>query len=398
MIPRTTAKDISDQLIADFEAYLGTTFPDYPKSFIRTLTKAMAGLYVLGYESGLSYLEQMFVKTAANVPISINGKTLNPLQEHGSLLGLTQGTGVSTELSIQISVITTGGTIESGERIVNPDTGIIYVVVGDVSLSSSSVAATIRSTVSGENANVILPDDENKLYFVSPRGDVEKSVFINSQTVSGSDPQTTEEFRDEILQRWLARPQGGAYADYLLWAKEASDNVKNAYVYSGWGDDAIPSSRTGQVFIYIESVSDTDGIPLQALLDDVYDYIEGDPDLSTRRPVNAYVQVLPITRSEVDVTISGLSTDDDTNCKIAIEAAITDFFLALNPAGQSGYTLRPPKNDIISKNNLGGLIAGIASGYNGTITSVTFEVHGETPEAYSMQEGEKAKVGTVTWL
>lgn len=394
MIQRRSAKEISDALLAQLSATLGVVFPSFIRSFERVLTKAIAGESVLMYEHAMWVFKQIFVKTADNKEATVHNKTVNPLQEHGALVGRQQFLGTRSEMTIEISVITTGGSLQSGERVVDSNRQVIYTIIGDVALDAETVEATIRATVVGDIGNV---DPGGTLYFESAPDDVEKEVVVKTLDISGSNAETTEEYRRAILERWLARPQGGAYADYKLWA-ETVDGVKRAYPYSGWGIAAEPDSRAGQVFVYIESVADVDGIPTSALLDDVSEYIEGVPSgISTRRNINAYVKVLAITRKTLNVTLRGLVTENNLDAAAAIESAIGSYFSGREPGGQVGYTIRPPRTDVASKAELAGIAARVAAGYSGVVGEVILLDGSTEIQAYWFQEGEKGKVGTITW-
>lgn len=398
MIPQKKANEIADEIISQMATSLNTTIPLLPKSFCRVLAKALGGVFVLLYEFAGWNLLQMFVKTASNKPVNFNGQTINPLQAHGELVGIYQKTGQRAERTVEITVITQGGTIVSGERIANPDTQMIYVVVGNVSLNASTVYATIRATRPGVLGNV---DVGTELYFVSPPDAVEKEVTVSADGIAGVDPETTEAYRERVLERWLARPQGGAMADYKNWAEEVT-GVRNAYPYAAWKHPDIPNSRAGQVFVFVESDDTPDGEPLPAgLANDVKDHIEGDGGgLSNRRNINAEVRVLGITRTAFDIEISQLSTDSDeiTEAAItAIEDGLTEFFYDREPGGQVGYTVIPPKKDVVSRMEVGGIVSRIAAGYNGSIGSISVSTGGADVENYPLQEGEKAKVGTITW-
>jgi uncharacterized phage protein gp47/JayE len=357
----------------------------------------LGGVFVLLYEFAGWNLLQMFVKTASNKPVNFNGKTINPLQAHGELVGIYQKTGQRAERTVKITVLTQGGTLVSGERIANPDTQMIYVVVGNVSLNAPTVYATIRATRPGVLGNV---DLGTELYFVSPPDAVEKEVTVSADGTAGVDPETTEAYRERVLERWLARPQGGAYADYKNWAEEVT-GVRNAYPYSAWEHPGIPNSRAGQVFVFIEGDSTPDGAPTPALILEVEDHIEGDgAGLSNRRNINAEVTVWPITRTAFDVEISQITTDSDETteaAKTAIEDGLTEFFYDREPGGQVGYTVLPPKKDVVSKMEIGGIVSRIAAGYNGSIGSISISTGGVDVEVYPLQEGEKAKLGTLTW-
>lgn len=417
--PRKTSKEISDAIIAQLENSLNTTIPLLPKSFCRVLAKALGAIFVLLYQYAGFILLQIFPKTASNEPMSIGGYTITPLALWGSLVGIFQNLGQRGEYVVDIPVITQGGTILSGERIVNPATEMIYTVIGDVALSAATVQATIRATKVGVIGSV---DPATTLNFVSPPSAVEKEVTVASEVKPGVDAQTTEEYRERVLERWAARPQGGAYADYRDWAEEVT-GVKNAYPYSGWQIDPIPTSAAGQVYVFIESTSDTDGVPTPigtggrptspetpGLLQDVWDSIENDTTgLANRRNINAYVRVFPIHaepwtwttggRTVFDVSVDGLASVEDVSAaQTAIENGLSDYFLDREPY-ITGLAI-PPRRDIISNMSAGAIAGQIAESLGGTIKDVALSIGGIpiTDGIYYLSEGEKAKVGTVSFV
>lgn len=420
MQPKKTSKEISDAIIAQLENSLNTTIPLLPKSFCRVLAKALGGIFVLLYQYAGFILLQVFPKTASNEPMSVGGYTITPLAMWGSLVGIFQQLGQEAEYTVEITVLVQGGTISSGERIVNPSTEMVYVVIGDVSLSAATVTADIRATQVGTIGNV---DIGSTLNFVSPPASVEKEVSVTVEIAPGVDKQTTEEYRERVLERWAARPQGGAYADYRDWA-ESVVGVKNAYPYSGWYDSVEPTASAGQVFVFIESTSHTDGVPpalgpggrppspeTGGLLQDVWDAIEADETgLANRRNINAYVRVYPIRdnvdftsagRTLFDVEVIGLASVEDVSAAQAdIEAALVDYFLDREP-WITGLAI-PPRKDIISDMSVGALCGQVAESLGGSIKGVEVSVGGtpisaSTAGVYYLSEGEKAKKGTVTW-
>mgnify|MGYP000329046897 CR=1 FL=1 len=108
----------------------------------------------------------------------------------------------------------------------------------------------------------------------------------------------------------------------------------------------------------------------------------------------------PITRTAFDIEISELTTDSDEiteAAKTAIQNGLTEFFYDREPSGQVGYTVLPPKKDVVSQMEVGGIVSRIAAGYNGSIGSISISTGGVDVEVYPLQEGEKAKLGTLTW-
>lgn len=394
MTPRLTAAQVSAAVIAQLETSLSTTIPLLPKSFCRVLAKVIGGVFVLLFNFAGWSLLQMFPKTASNEDVTVNGVTINPLRTWGSMVGIYQDLGVKAERTIEISVLITGGSLTSGTRLVNTATQMTYVLVGDVSLSSSTVTGVARATEPGDAGNI---DTGETLEFQSPPSTIEKEATVTAASpVLGTDPETTEVFRKHVLDRFAARPQGGAYADYRDWGQSVA-GVKAVYPYSGWSTNIqFPTGGPGYVFVYVESIADTDGIPQQAMLDDVADAIEMDGSgLATRRNINARVNVYPITRTSIDVTVRGLAFEEDrTELEDAIEDALEEYLLDREPFILGLNT--PPRKDVITTSSIGGVVAFVAQAMGGAFTDIVMTVGGSDLMIYTLDEGEKCKLGNLT--
>lgn len=387
--PRKTAKEIADAIISQMESALSTTVPLYQKAFLRILAKVLGGLWALLYQFAGFAILQLFVRTASNKPVIINGQEITPLKEHAAAVGLYQGTGQAAEHTVTVTVLAQGGTLQSGTKIVNTATEILYQVVGGVLLDAATVVATIRALDVGEAANV---EADQVLSFVSAIAACEKDVVVIARTVEGVDVETTEAFRQRVMDRYAAHPQGGAYADYRDWGQSVT-GVLRVYPYSG---GTIAGSGAGEIDVYVESSTDVDGIPTQALLDDVADAINLDEDgIATRRPINDYVNVLAITRLEFDITVGALAVPDEPAAQAAIEDALTAYFLAREP-WITGLSVLP-RTDIVTVAEIGGVVGRVLASLGGYTTGVTLFYEGASIDIYTLQEGEKAKLGAISW-
>lgn len=387
--PRQTAAQISAAIVAQIETSMATVIPIAPKSFIRVLSKTLGGIWVLLYQFAGFAILQTFVRTASNKPVTLNGVTITPLQEHGAAVGVYQGTGQAAEHTITVTVLSQGGTLTSGSKLVNTANQILYFVLGDVALNAATVTATVRAVEIGDAANM---DPGTVISFVSAQSGVAKDAVILARTVEGSDAETTEDFRQRVIDRYAARPQGGATADYRDWGQGVT-GVKRIYPYSG-GTHA--GSGPGQVDVYVESSTDPDGIADAPLLAAVKEAIELDTDgIAYRRPINAYVNTYSIDRLTFDVIISGLSSPDDIAAQAAIEDALTDYFLSREP-WITGLSILP-RLDIVSQSEMAGVVGRVAASVGGLVVSASLRQNGSEISLYSLQEGEKAKVGVVYW-
>jgi uncharacterized phage protein gp47/JayE len=386
-----TTKEISDNIIAQLEASLNQTIPLLPKSFLRVLSKAIAGVFVLLYKYGGFMFLQIFVQTASAVDTVVNGIVVNPLTFWGRLIGVGDPTpATSAELLVDITVENQVGSLPAGSQLVGAINGVTYITKAAVLLNAATVQATILAVSdqaggngSGEIGNL---DPGAIVSFANPLANVARDTVVDSQVVTGANGESTEAYRQRIIDRFQKRPQGGALADYEIWGEEVA-GIANIYPYT--------SDDPGQVDVYVESATETDGIPTTAQLEAVLDSINfDDAGLASRRPANALANTLPITRVGFDVTVSGLSVDNLATVQATIETAVTEFFLDAAPF-IDGLTI-PPRLDRITRSALIGLIEDIVTADNGTFTTVFFNLTtiSGSIELYILQQGEKAKLAT----
>ena len=392
-----TTAELSANIIAQLEATLNQTIPLLPKSFLRVLAKALAGVVIILYKySGFIFL-QMFVSTATIEETEINGAVISPLKEWGRLIGIGDPVAAtSAELLIDITVENQTGSLPSGSQLLNADNGVTYITIGAVLLDAPTVQATIRAVsdqTGGGGAGAIgnlQPGDI--VSFANPLPNVARDAVVDSQVVTAANAEATDAYRQRIIDRWQKRPQGGAYADYEAWGEEVA-GILNVYPYTG---------APGEVDCYAEatvaSSGSDDGIPTPAQLQAVLDSIILDENgLASRRPANAFPNVFAITRVAFDTTVSGLSVDNLAQVQTDVEAAIVSFYLGAEPF-IDGLTI-PPRKDRITQSALIGLVYDIVAAADGTFDTVTFNrtgVGGGT-DIYILQEGEKAKSQTVSF-
>ena len=389
-----TTAEISANIIAQLEATLNQTIPLLPKSFLRVLAKSLGAVFILLYKyNGFIFL-QMFVSTASDKGTTVNGRTLIPLVEWGRLIGIGDPVAATqAELLIDITVENQTGSLPSGSQLINSDNGVTYITIGSVALDAATVQATIRAvsdqTDGGGKGAIGNLEPADVVSFANPLPNVARDAVVDSQVITGADAESTAVYRQRIVDRFQARPQGGAYADYRIWGGEVA-GIINIYPYTG---------DPGEVDVYAESSTEADGIPTQGQLDAVAEAIElDDSGLASRRPANAFINVLAITRTEFDTTVSGLTVDNLAQVQSDIGDALGAFYLAAEPF-VDGLTI-PPRKDRITRSALIGIVEDIVTAANGTFTTVIFNKTGigGSAEIYILQEGEKAKSQTVSFV
>lgn len=394
-----STKEISDNIVAQIESSLGQTVSALlPKAFIRVLAKAVAGVFTVLYKyCGFIFL-QLFVTTASSSETEINGKTIVPLIEWGRLIGVGDPKpGARAELLLDVNVINQVGSLAAGSQLVNNGNGYTYVVLTSVLLDASVIQVTVRA-VSDQNGTGGVGaagnlDDGSELSFVNAIANVEQITTVNSTLIAGADPEDLDTvYRQRVIDRFKNRPQGGAYADYVIWGEEAS-GVVNIYPYT--------SDCPGQIDVYVEvtpeSSGNPDGIPTTPQLQAVLDLINLDEDgLATRRPAGALVNTFPISRVEVAVTVSGLTSDNLAETVENLEDALTEYFLEREPFIVGISVL--PRLDRITRSGVSGVVDDIVSADGGIFSGVTITVDGVLVDIYQLKEGEKAKFAGLTLI
>lgn len=389
-----TTQELSASIVGAIEAQIGQSVPLLPKAFIRVLAKVLAATFITLYKYIGFIGLQLFVRTASGSPTVINGKTITPLIEWGRLIGLGDPLkATAAELEIEITVENQTGFLPTGSQLLGETNGVTYLTIGEVLLNAPTVTAIVRASADpngsggvGEIGNL---DPGAVLNFANPLPNVARATTVTQQTVTGADAETIDNYRQRVIDRFQRRPQGGAYADYAIWGEEVA-GVASVYPYTG---------QPGEVDVYVESATEPDGIPTQAQLDDVFEAIEVDQSgLASRRPANAFVNVLPIVRTEFDVTVVGLQGNDLATLQQDITAAVEGYFLQAEPF-IVGLNV-PPRLDRLSNIDLLCIIDDIAKAADGQFNNATFTLTGQTSSlpAYILGEGEKAKALNVGFV
>lgn len=390
-----TTDQVYAQIISQIEAQISQQVPLLPKSFTRVLAKALAGAVVLVYKyAGFMFL-QMFVRTASIDYTEVNGQRISPLREWGDLIGVgPPKQPTNAQANVTITVESQGGTLAAGSQLLGAN-GVIYLTATSVLLDAPTkrveVVATSDQAGTGARGAIGNVDVGDVLTFVSPYTGVARQVTVVSQTVTGADGESTEAYRQRVLDRFQKRPQGGAYADYEAWGEEV-EGILNVYPYR--------SQYPGQVDVYVEATPESsgspDGVPTGAQLQAVLDSIELDTDgLATRRPVGALVNAFPIDRLAFTVVVNGLQVPDTAEVQADVTQAIEEYFSSREPF-IPGLTI-PPRRDRITNSAVAGAVEDIVTANNGIFAGVVVYLGGVESPAYSLGAGQKAKALSVTF-
>lgn len=393
-----TTETLTDIIVSQLEASLSQTIPPsplLPKSFTRVLAKVLAGLWTLLFKYGGWIHLQRFIKFASFDECTVNGKQIRPLVELGRQLGVEDpDPGQRAVLLIDVTVTDQTDALAAGHMLLRSEIGVVYKTLYPVDLDAATVQVQVQA-VSDQDGNEGIGDIGNleagdEISFSGSPARVARVATVDSQVTAGADAETGEEYRARVWDRAKAKPQGGAYADYRTWGVAVA-NVVHIYPYT--------SDNPGETDVFVEADTgiDADGIPTQVILDAVYDAIQVEESgQATRRPTNSAVNVLPITRTEFDVVLTGFAADADgdlTTLQGLVEDALDEHLRTREPF-ISGLDPLPRKNRI-TLGEVSGVVAAICNAQGGSVVSVDLQLNSESITAYTLDHGEKAKRGTV---
>ena len=341
MKPIPTIKEINTNISNDLRSKLNLSI-DYLKKTLDAFALVLSAQFHLVYLYLSDIQDNMFPDKATTAD---QGGTL----ERQGMIYMNRNPFPDSVGSFKVSVSGVAGsvlrvnlTFKSNEDALNA--GRVYILDAEYTLTGTADEIEIRSIGAGVDYNLNVGDN---LTITEPVIGVDKTVTVTEVLVQPKSGETTELYRQAILNAIQLEPQGGSRADYRQWCTDAQ-GVRLVYPY-------VPDVDTGEVFVYVEATladsNDGKGTPTQSILEDVEDVIEQDPDTTKpinergRRPMQANVTVLPIVLIPVDVTIKGLNVDT-TAVRASINSSITDLLYNVRPF-ISGADLRRNKNDIL---------------------------------------------------
>lgn len=341
MRPIPTIQQISANISNDFKNKLGL-FTDFLKKVLNGITAVLSGQIYLTYLYLRDIQDNVFPDTATTAE---NGGTLErqgQIYLNRNMFPDSVGVFKVSVNGVAGSVLRANLTFKSNEGSLNP--GQVYVLDSEYTCSGTSDEIEIRSLGAGPTFNLNVNDD---LTITEPVIGVDKTVSVTEVVDQPRAGETIDLYRQAILNAIQLEPQGGSRADYRQWCTDAQ-GVRLVYPY-------VADVTTGVVSLYVEAVladsTDGKGTPSTAILDEVEEVINLDPDVSKpiyergRQPIQAFPNVLPISLVPVDVEITGLNVDT-ADIRSTIELSIKDMLYKVRPF-ISGADLRRNKNDIL---------------------------------------------------
>jgi hypothetical protein len=389
-----TIEEIRDLLINAFNFYFNKKIRLLPKSFIRVLSVVLAGIFITLYKQiGWLFL-QLFPETAYWKEVNILGSRVRPLVKWGVLIGAgIPRTGTQWKGEIAINVTNKNTILLGGAQLKSELTGKLYITDTAKFLSDDAETVGITCVNTGSAGNIKKGDT---LKFVNPLGNVNKTAAVISVTNDGTDDETEGEYRYRVVNRYRMQPQGGALADYRIWASDVP-GVLSVYPYN---DADFPSG----VLLYVSGNPSLfpDRIPTGALLKQVGDACTYDPKTgkATRKPITAvidpegdgsYLNVKPVSIIEFDIYVTGLTGVIPSDFATAVRPAIEDYYLG-RESYIRGLSDDNNKTNIVSRNNVSSAVDQIAISVKAEFESVAMKRNGIIETSYTLGMGELSKL------
>ena len=392
-----TIEEVQQLLIRSFEHKFNTQLRILPKSFIKILCKVFAGVFIVVYKLVGWYFLQMFPETADWKEVTILGVRLRPLIKLGVLFGVGEPlAGVQWRGIITIDVLTQGSVLYSGTQLKSNVTGKLYIVEEAKTLLQQKETVSVVCTEIGTAGNL---EKNDTLNFVNPYGFIKTEAVVSDVARVGLDNELESSYRNRVINRFRLQPQGGALADYRIWASEVP-GVLNVYPYND-------KEQPGGVLLYVSGISDVyaDRIPDKGLLKKVGEACTYDPETgrATRKPLTAmldpkndgsYSNVKPVSVAVFDVVITGVSGIAPADFAQVVKPSLQNYFLDrdLYIRGLSDDNNR---TNVISKNHVITVVNQIAVSVKAIFEIAEIRKDGKVAPLYTLDNGELARLGAL---
>lgn len=314
-------------------------------------------------------------------------------------LGRPPRVAVAAQYAVDITMtdegtIPAGTTFKTDEGTTSPDK--LFILDADFVYAGATPAVaeiTVRALEAGVDSRLTAGDT---MTATAPIAISEGIGVWSSVVVSPLAAEDIEDYRQTVLQGFRLEAQGGATADWRLWATDAA-GVKQAYPYA-------KSGAPNEIDLYIEATvadsTDGHGTPGSTILAEVEDCIELDPDTTLslaergRRPLGVYaVNVQAVVLKAIGVTITGFVGRTAATDAI-LAAAIGEVVDKVRPfiAACDDPTLR---NDIISRNSI---IQAVMAAIPGSVfTDIELQVDSTVLINYQVANGNIPYLSFITY-
>ena len=317
MITIPTLSELYDTIISDIESKYGESIPKVGRSFLRAWAGAQAGVAYLNYLALGKVQKNIFVDTCDAETLTRFGRVKigrNPFPATAGeyILNVTGEIG---------AVIPASTTFKSDDSSANP--GFLFVLDSEFTFLTVSETITVRALTAGLDAELEVSDTLTPTAPIALVDSGQSSASVESVPVTPISAESTADYRRKVLDAFRLEPQGGAGADYRLWAADVQE-VEQSYPFA--------NLTFQEVNLYIEAnlvdSIDGKGTPTAATLLEVQESIE-DPtiDRPSRKPLLDVVNYLPVSIKEISIEIEdfdGITAEQETAIFAAVKTHLSN--------------------------------------------------------------------------
>lgn len=385
MINIPIIQQIFSDVKADLESKMDSNIPIFGKAFLTALVAVQSAKFYIFYLI-LGRIEKNIFPDTAD-PESKGGS----LERFGRVkLGRNPFPATQGVYSVQVygttgAVIKASTTFKSNDDALSP--GKLFIIDSDYILDGTNVIS-LRALESGIGSKLNAGD---QLTVTSPVALVESVCEVLSQTIEPRAAESIEDYRRKIRDAFRLEAQGGAGADYRLWASEVQ-GVQQSYPYA-------KSGVTSEINLYVESEiadsTDGKGTPSAQMLLDVEEIIEEPTtDRPARKPLTVIMNYLPVIPKDIDIEITGF-VGITAEIETLIFNAIKNYLDDVRPF-VSSIDVLSEKNDKIDNNTLISLILQARPG--SVFDSLAFEVDGSAEVSFIFENGDIPYLNNITYI
>lgn len=366
-----TIKELYDSIRQNLETELNITIPVFGKVVLNAFAAVMAAKLKLYWLATAELKRNIWVDTASP---EANGGTLERfgrVKIGRSPFAATQGKYDVSLIGIAGAEVPSGTIFKSDDESASP--GYLFIVDVTKVFATDVDTVEVRALTAGTEARLVVADT---LTATQPLLNIDDQGTVTAENVIPLEAETIEEYREAIIQSFQLEAQGGAATDYRIWANDAQ-GVRAVYPYT-------KSGSIGEIEVYVEATEadslDGFGTPTAAILTDVSDVLELDPDDTKplnergRRPLGVYnIDVLAVTVLPVDITINnptGIDAATETLIENTLDAAIKNIRPFVD-----GADIETNRNDTLDVNKIIAVIQGALTGTQ-RFDSISIDVDG----------------------
>jgi hypothetical protein len=383
-------KQLYEGIVADIEAMFEDTLPLFGKVYLRAFSAVQAAKLKLFYLAIAEQKKNIFVDTATS---EINGGTL---ERFGRIkIGRNPFPARAGQYTITVTGLTgsripASTTFKSNDQSLNP--GKLFILDNEFVLTSSNESIRVRALDAGLNSK-LSPGDV--LFATAPILGVNKTAIAHTEIVEPLSPEDLEEYRAKTVEAFKLESQGGAPADYKLWALDAQ-GVARAYPYAKTG-------YVNEIDLFIEATprdsEDGKGTPTKKIIDDVDSVVRHDPDTSKsiyergRKPMQVFVHCLPVKIRQIDIEINGYR-DITPGIQSLLLTAIKSEIDKIRPFVAAADVLEN-QNDVLNVNKI--ILVILTAKPGSMFNSITVRIDGVTENTYRFINGDIPFLNTVSY-